>query len=170
MLAQSSGYETEVHLRTSNAPVDAYLSVMSDFSEPKLTATIHTSNGGLNVTLPRYSLANTSFYFDASTSNAPSVVRLNSGYEGTYDLETSVAGAHIVEDPEAQDPSGEGRQLTLERTSEGHHAQGSMYWSYNGEPSEAGKKRGSVRVRTSNLPITMYCGEVPGENVVAEYD
>lgn len=40
MFPQSSGYESEVHIHTSNAPVDAFLSLDSDYAEPKLKATI----------------------------------------------------------------------------------------------------------------------------------
>lgn len=100
---------------------------------------------------------NSSFYLDASTSAANATIMLHPDYEGTYDLGTSVADAHVVENTEVRDPSGKGRQRTLQRTSSGHRAQGYMYWSHNGEPSEEGKNRGSITVRTSKLPVTLHC-------------
>ncbi|KAF5381736.1 hypothetical protein D9615_005391 [Tricholomella constricta] len=157
MFAQAQGAETKVHLQTTNAPAVAFLSVESDFTEAKLSATIHTSNGKLNVNMPRQPFGgNASFYLDASTSNAPATVVLHPDYEGTYDLKTSVADA-LIEETDMKDPSGMGRERTVERTSEGHRTRGSIFWSYNGEPSEEGKKRGSVRVRSSKLPVKMYC-------------
>ncbi|KAF5381737.1 hypothetical protein D9615_005390 [Tricholomella constricta] len=157
MVPQAQGSETKVHLETSNAPVEAYLSVGSDFTEAKLTATIHTSNGKLNINMPRNQFGdNATFYLDASTSNAPATVMLHPDYEGNYDLKTSIADA-LIEETDMKDPSGMGRERTVERTSGGHRARGSIFWSYNGEPSEEGKKRGSVKVRSSKLPVKMYC-------------
>jgi hypothetical protein len=98
---------------------------------------------------------NSGFFLDASTSVGPAKVYLYSGFEGAYDLQTSLAEARIEETTDPSDPAGKGRLRTVTKTSTGKHAQGIIYWSEDGEPTE-GVERGSVKVTTSVSPVELY--------------
>ncbi|KAJ7472150.1 hypothetical protein FB451DRAFT_1037053, partial [Mycena latifolia] len=157
MFGESDGSESHVQLKTSNGNVTAALSLVSDFKDNGLRTVIRTSNGALTIFTPRYAMADDSrFFLDAVTSNGPAEVSLYPQYEGTYDLRTSGAQLRIEEGKEVSDPKRQGRHRTVTRKSTGKHAQGSIYWSNDGNPPE-GWQRGSVNVTTSGSPVKLYC-------------
>ncbi|KAJ7168299.1 hypothetical protein C8R43DRAFT_145925 [Mycena crocata] len=153
------GNGSDITLITSNGTVDSMFGVTHSMVNTTLRAEVHTSHAAVRVlTDPLESMAtNSSLVLDVSTSFAPVSVYLAPAYEGSYDLITTVPGTKVVQDPEVEDPSEMGRQRTLRRTSSGQHARGYLYWSHDGTCSEEGRNRGSVRVRSSESAITMYC-------------
>ncbi|KAJ7842853.1 hypothetical protein B0H14DRAFT_3456592 [Mycena olivaceomarginata] len=149
------GYEYAV--QTSNAPIDATalieinanLGIISDYANNILRAVVETSNAPLTLQT-RLTARNASFFLDATTSAAAATLHLDPQYEGPYDLQTTVALASVIE-TEADDPSGTGRRRTVTRKSTGHHAQGNIYWSQDGEPP-SGFERGSVKICHNCIP------------------
>jgi hypothetical protein len=121
-----------------------------------LRAVVHTSGASLAIDTPTHLMAHkTSFFLDASTSGALASVSLSPQYEGTYDLRTS-RGAHVyvVEGEEVSDPAGRNRTISGKNSTE-ERAKGSIYWSYDGEPTE-GVQRGAVKVTTSAAPVKLF--------------
>ncbi|KAJ7102831.1 hypothetical protein C8R44DRAFT_808620 [Mycena epipterygia] len=155
MYGANAGSESRVNLKTSNGAISAMLGLASDFTDNVLRAVLQTSGASINIVGTRFMADNSSFFLDASTSVGPATLRLDPEYEGTYNLQTSLAQAQ-VEVEVVSDPSRQGRNRTVTKTSTGQHAQGSIYWSHDGEPTE-GVQRGSVKVTTSKSPVTLYC-------------
>ncbi|KAJ7102820.1 hypothetical protein C8R44DRAFT_808595 [Mycena epipterygia] len=156
MFGERAGSESRVNLKTSNGAITANLGLVSDYKDNVLRAVVQTSGASLTIgTQRRMAAANSSFFLDASTSVGPANVYVYPEYEGTYDLQTSLARAQ-VEAEVVSDPFGQGRNRTVTQTGTGQHAQGSIYWSHDGEPTE-GVQRGSVKVTTSKSPVTLYC-------------
>jgi hypothetical protein len=123
-----------------------------------LRAVVQTSGASLAIDTPTggHLMAHkTSFFLDASTSGALASVSLSPQYEGTYDLRTS-RGAHVyvVEGEEVSDPAGRNRTISGKNSTE-ERAKGSIYWSYDGEPTE-GVQRGAVKVTTSAAPVKLF--------------
>ncbi|KAJ7203775.1 hypothetical protein GGX14DRAFT_698894 [Mycena pura] len=152
MWGDRAGYESRVSLKTSNGAVEAALAVVSDYSDSVLRADVHTSAGLIKITTRLDYSTNASLVLDASTSIEPAEVRLDAWYEGTYDLQTSLEHASVEQNPGTDDPLGKGRQRTVTKTREGQQAQGSIYWSDDGEPTEE-TKWGSVKVSTTLSPV-----------------
>ncbi|KAJ7273114.1 hypothetical protein C8J57DRAFT_1506662 [Mycena rebaudengoi] len=144
-----SGSESEIKIITSHGSVEALL-----LTDETLKASIHTSHAP--VTLIASTGANCSLHLNVSTSDAPVSVLLDPGYQGTFDLRTTLARAEVEFDPDAKDPYELGRQRTLQRTIAGAHTKGYTYWSRKGEPWEEGKSRGTINVRSSRSNVTMY--------------
>ncbi|KAJ7816415.1 hypothetical protein B0H14DRAFT_3877869 [Mycena olivaceomarginata] len=139
MLAERAGSEVRVELKTSNGKIKSSMNFLPSPEFPDnvvLRAVVQTSGASLAIDTPTHLMAHkTSFFLDASTSGALASVALSPQYEGTYDLRTSL-GAHV------------GKNSTEER------AKGSIYWSYDGEPTE-GVQRGAVKVTTVCSPVYM---------------
>ncbi|KAJ7102830.1 hypothetical protein C8R44DRAFT_808617 [Mycena epipterygia] len=131
--------------------------MLSDYTDNVLRTVVQTSGASIGI-FALWKLSppvNSSFLFDVSTSLAPIAVLLYPEYEGTYELQTTLAQAQVVV-LAVSDPSGQGRNRTVTKTSTGQHAQGSIYWSHDGRPTE-GVQRGSVKVTTSKSPVKLYC-------------
>ncbi|KAJ7138254.1 hypothetical protein C8R44DRAFT_767145 [Mycena epipterygia] len=156
MFGVSAGSESRVTLRTSNGAITANMGMVGDYKDSVLRAVVQTSNASLTIgpITQRWS-QNTRLLIDASTTVGSAIVSLEPEYEGTYDLQTSLARAQ-VEAHWVIDPSGQGRNRTVIERGTGHHAQGSIYWTHDGEPNE-GVRSGFVKVTTSQSPITLYC-------------
>ncbi|KAJ7276659.1 hypothetical protein C8J57DRAFT_1126950 [Mycena rebaudengoi] len=157
MFGTAAGSEVDINLETSNGAIEAAVAIMSDFPHIVLHATVKTSNAPLTIYTPvRMGSTNSSFFLEAMTSNGAANITLHPEYEGKWDLRTSRATANVEANEGITDPAGMGRQRTLQRTSTGSHAQGFMFWSHDGASPE-GMRRGSVKITTSNSPITMMC-------------
>ncbi|KAJ6632148.1 hypothetical protein B0H10DRAFT_1937835 [Mycena sp. CBHHK59/15] len=157
MIGESRGSEVDVELRTSNGDIESNLGIMTDFPDTVLRATLQTSVGSLKIGTPtRMGATNSSFFLDASTSVSPATLYLHPEYEGTYDLGTSLSTARVEVDKDISDPIGKGRQRMVRKTTTGSHAEGYIYWSDDGEPTE-GVQQGAVKIKTSTSPITVYC-------------
>lgn len=106
----------------------------SDFDNPKLNASVHTSNGELTVITPRYMPYPGVFALNATTSNARGTLWLHREFEGTFDLSTTGGlggGKAVVEwGPDKTDPAGKGRSrvLNTDKVNEKAHKVGSIYW------------------------------------------
>ncbi|KAJ6560520.1 hypothetical protein DFH09DRAFT_921597, partial [Mycena vulgaris] len=162
MLAEHAGSDTRVELKTSNGKIKANINFLPSPEFPDnvmLRAVVQTSGAPITIGTPSQLMAHkTSFFLDASTSDAPASVSLYPQYEGTYDLRTSLGGHVYVEEGEKEvsDPAGRGRNRTISRrNSTGARAQGSIYWSYDGEPTER-VRRGAVKVTTSAAPVRLF--------------
>ncbi|KAJ7453680.1 hypothetical protein B0H11DRAFT_2070732, partial [Mycena galericulata] len=154
MLGEGPGSESRVHLKTSNGAIKTNLGLMSDHDDSTLRAIVQTSGGALTIGTPRYGMT-PGFFLDASTTVGPATIYLYPEYEGTYDLQTSLAGASVEGTVDIPDPSGKKKLRTVTKTREGQHAQGSVYWSDSGEPCE-GVQWGSVNISTTISPVKMY--------------
>ncbi|KAJ7758896.1 hypothetical protein B0H14DRAFT_2975483 [Mycena olivaceomarginata] len=153
MFGESAGSESQVQLKTSNGEINANLGIISDYANNILRAVVETSNAPLTLQT-RLTARNASFFLDATASAAAATLHLDPQYEGPYDLQTTVALASVIE-TEADDPSGTGRRRTVTRKSTGHHAQGNIYWSQDGEPP-SGFERGSVKFATTVFPVELH--------------
>ncbi|KAJ7491260.1 hypothetical protein FB451DRAFT_1389975 [Mycena latifolia] len=153
------GAGSEITLSTSHGTVEGLFGVINSLAKTKLKIGVHTSHAAVRIEADPLGTmdTNSSLSLNVSTSEAPVSVYLYPAYEGKYDLETSGARAEVDTDLDILDPSGMGRQRTLQKTASGPHVHGYMYWSYNGDPSDEGKNRGTVNVRSSKSAITMYC-------------
>ncbi|KAJ7876563.1 hypothetical protein B0H13DRAFT_2055043 [Mycena leptocephala] len=147
--AKAEGFFSGVELgvQTSNAPIEVTALMFGETTgaESRVQLKPPMGDGGKN----------SGFFLDASTSVGPAKVYLYSGFEGAYDLQTSLAEARIEETTDPSDPAGKGRLRTVTKTTTGKHAQGIIYWSEDGEPTE-GVERGSVKVTTSVSPVELY--------------
>ncbi|KAJ7849448.1 hypothetical protein B0H13DRAFT_1906182 [Mycena leptocephala] len=158
MLAEHAGSEVRVELKTSNGKIKSSMNFLPSPEFPDnvvLRAVVQTSGASLAIDTPTHLMAHkTSFFLDASTSGALASVSLSPQYEGTYDLRTS-RGAHVyVVEGEVSDPAGRNRTISGKNSTE-ERAKGSIYWSYDGEPTE-GVQRGAVKVTTSAAPVKLF--------------
>ncbi|KAJ3722162.1 hypothetical protein DFJ43DRAFT_671041 [Lentinula guzmanii] len=145
---------TEVSLRTNDASIRAALTMVSDFNVVKLNAALHTTNGELNITMPRMAVLGPEYTFalDASTSNAASDVYLSPDYAGTFDLQTKHNGKTHVQYKDASDPWGKGRKHVLEMEVDSERRKsGKVYWG-----NEVPKTMGAVRVKTTERDVWLY--------------
>ncbi|KAJ7752428.1 hypothetical protein DFH07DRAFT_960519 [Mycena maculata] len=154
MFAESIGSESRVQLNTSNGAIHAYMMT----NHATLRAVVQTSDAPLTINKGGFLLGdtvsawNSSFFLDASTTFGDATLYLGPIYEGTYDLQTSMAQAEIV----ANSIGNPGRHWTVNKTSVGQHAQGSVHWSHDGEETPEGVLRGAVKVTTSQSPIILF--------------
>ncbi|KAJ7722673.1 hypothetical protein DFH07DRAFT_971854 [Mycena maculata] len=154
---------TQVQLTTSNGAINADMSLISRFKSNTLRAVVQTSAGpvtinrgftGKNAMAPA---SDSYFFLDVVTSFGAVTAELFPSYEGTYDLQTSLARPEVEQDPDIRDPLGKGRNRMVIKTRVGEHAlKGSMYWSQDGETPD-GFSRGAVKITTSQSPITLFC-------------
>ncbi|KAF8829567.1 hypothetical protein HHX47_DHR3000488 [Lentinula edodes] len=146
---------TEVSMKTNNGHIRAALTMASDFNAVKLNASLHTTNGVLNVTMPRMPFLDPDYKFiiDASTTNAASSVFLSPDFAGTFDLRTSHNGKTQVRwDSGMRDPWGKGRKHKLDMAHyEDVHKSGKVYWG-----DEAPETMGDIRVKTTQENVWLY--------------
>ncbi|KAJ7748770.1 hypothetical protein DFH07DRAFT_1062464 [Mycena maculata] len=161
MFGENVGSESRVQLKTSNGAIDVDMVLLSGYANNTLRAVVQTSAAPITINRrlankdPIEPAINSSFFLDASTSLGAASVQLYPEYEGTYDLQTSSAPAEVWEGTKTEDPLGKGRHRTVNKTLDGEHAQGSMFWSRDGEPPE-GVRRGAVKIITSKSPIVLF--------------
>ncbi|KAG8737549.1 hypothetical protein FRC10_008062 [Ceratobasidium sp. 414] len=132
--------EASVELRSSNAPIIASLEMRGS---GRFTASCSTSNAhlALNITgQPEGAL----LFLNAQTSNAPASVQLHPGYEGTFELTSSVVAPAVVVTER------EGRKVKFER--DGGKVVGSVWYE---SKKDVVREGGEVVVSTSNAPNTL---------------
>ncbi|KAJ7328835.1 hypothetical protein DFH08DRAFT_967229 [Mycena albidolilacea] len=128
MLGESAGSKSQVQFKTSK--ITTNLGIISNFVNNTLRTTVKTSNTLLTLR-QMWMMSDASFFLNATMSATCATLRLNPIYEGPYNLQTTVALAHVIE-TEADDPSHKGRRRTVIRTRTSHHVQGNIYWSHDG--------------------------------------
>ncbi|KAJ6482994.1 hypothetical protein DFH09DRAFT_1212771 [Mycena vulgaris] len=153
MWGKTDAAESQVQLKTSNGPINVQMLIVPKYKDNIFRIMAQTSGASLNLEIAQG--GDTRLFLDASTSFEPVTVSLASRYEGTYDLQTTSAQVQVDLDMDAHDPTGHGRHRTVKKTSEGEHAQGSIYWSGDDETTP-GLQWGSVKVTTSQSPIKMH--------------
>lgn len=85
-------------------------------------------------------------FLTGRTSNAPTSVQLHPGYQGTFELSSSVVAPAVVMVDQ------EGRHLEYER--DGGNVKGSV-WKEKKEKEAVMKEGGEIVVSTSNAPNTL---------------
>lgn len=85
------------------------------------------------------------------SSNSPAYVQLDSAYEGTFSLVSSILSPRL-ERSEVEDPTGQGRERYIEYRSVNRRGatEGSIKWLGEGRHGQ-----GSVSVKTSNSPVVL---------------
>ncbi len=152
---------SDITLSTSNGTIESAFGVTNGMVNTTVRARVRTTNAAVRLfTDPFESMhPNSSFILDVSTSEAPVAVYMGASYEGTYDLQTTEKQAEVDHDQTVKDPSEMGRRRTVHWTVNQSHDRvwGHTYWSFNGEPSNEGRNRGSVSVRSTKSVVSMYC-------------
>ncbi|KAF7290838.1 hypothetical protein MIND_01325000 [Mycena indigotica] len=155
MFGDADGAKAPVNLWTSNGEVNAALSLASDYKDNSIHATIRTSNAKMLVQT-RLLGDNTTIVLNASTSNGPADLYLDSTFEGEYDIQTSLGTAKIDRNPNTRDPSGGTREHVITRTRTGKRASGLVYWGKDGEGPAEDARLGEVTLKTSNAPVVLH--------------
>jgi len=151
---KSSGSETTLNAHSSNAAIDADISLVSaSGSGGFFDITTTTSNSDLNIDFPA-SPVDSQLELEARTSNGLANIYLNPAYEGRFSLTTSsIFGNSINEHKDVVDPSGRKRRRQLKYKQIGRGTlEGTVQWE--GTRGER-KPNGAVVVRTSNSPISL---------------
>lgn len=143
----NSGKATSLNIKTTNGKLDSAIWLMtvsnSPHHSPRYFVKATTTNSPIGISFPQqhpYSHLD----FTATTTNAAAWVRLNPGYEGTFDVSTSNADAQVHYDNRVADPAGKGRTRNIWRNSDMRHAAGWVEWETGGHVKV------SVVVLTSN--------------------
>ncbi|KAJ7221730.1 hypothetical protein GGX14DRAFT_430861 [Mycena pura] len=152
------GAGSGITLNNSNGTIVGAFGVTTSRNVTTVKASIQTSHAAVRIDADPWQTMTTnwSLILDVSTSEAGVSVYLPPAYEGGYDVQTTEARALVDVDPDVSDPSGMKRQRTVRSTGKGPNAQGYMYWSSNGDPSEEGRHRGFVSIRSTKSDVAMY--------------
>ncbi|KAJ7750100.1 hypothetical protein DFH07DRAFT_550660 [Mycena maculata] len=168
-----------VDLRTSNGPVNVFVDLDSSDSKATKKVTMRTSNdvlastinlgtpsgsggkfhvdaetsNGLLATTIASSPLDAVLYVQAKTSNSPASLTLPPTYEGDFDVRSSNSAPPALKrlNPLEKDPASKGRtravgtNVMTKRT-----MSGTVYWT------KANRHRGTVKLETSNAPVTLY--------------
>ncbi|KAG2137331.1 hypothetical protein BD769DRAFT_1437725 [Suillus cothurnatus] len=143
LLNEENGTVSELKMITSNGKIDANVDLVTHSGHGGIfDVETHTSNG--HVTLEYTDMPiNSILRSEARSSNAAMSVKLYSTFEGSFDVMTSNAAATLKE-LAVEDPSGQGRRRAVTQRRERYHIQGSAYWSGSKEIE------GHATVKTSN--------------------
>lgn len=111
----------------------------------------HTTNSPIEVTYDD-SPVDSVLKFNAASTNAAVRAVLHRGYEGTFALSTTNAGAVLDRLRDVEDPSGRGRERSLTKRFVGkNHIYGEVEWGPSGDIDRAG----SVNIATTNDVISL---------------
>jgi len=147
-------YETGVDIRTTNAPVEAQISLVSPgrLSGGKFAVHARTQIDQINIPFLS-SPYSASLTMVAETTNGKNEVSLHPAYEGKFEACTSLtSGRPELHYGDQYDPSGEQRKrlVDIEKWSDGV-MRGIVRW---GE-GDGNFGRGSALLKTSNAPISL---------------
>ena len=142
-----------------NVPITLSTTVPS----PNYTITSTTSNmpimHDIVYTSPPPPPYSPSLTFSARTSNNPASLRIDSAYEGSFDLSTS--NSHVEVDTgigRVEDPWGGGRQREVVFRSlpgpRSRYASGEAWWGKSLKDKERAK-RGKIEIKTSNAFVNL---------------
>jgi hypothetical protein len=140
---------TQLTIKTSNAVLHSTIKLLSSEGiDGQYDIYTRTSNAPLDVQFPA-SPINSTLQLKAKTSNAPATIALNSAYEGSFLLRSTIF-APTVEQRDVEDPSGRGRPRVVERNRGGRSSlEGRVHY----RPS--GTAAGLVDVQSSNAPVVL---------------
>ncbi|ETW74815.1 hypothetical protein HETIRDRAFT_482614 [Heterobasidion irregulare TC 32-1] len=147
-----SNHATSLRLATRNGPIKAALRLYTDSLRSSFKVDATTSNSPLTIT-NNVSPPDSILRLSAETSNSPAHVLLASAYEGTFSVGTSLFSPVVDRNTRKEDPSGRGRERSVNvRNVRGGVVEGAVSW----EPSELPRGgAGEVSLRTSNSPVTL---------------
>ncbi|KAJ2930149.1 hypothetical protein H1R20_g6957, partial [Candolleomyces eurysporus] len=118
----SSGTPSKLHIKTSNAPLEANISLYASTSGvksqyPQYKVDTLTSNNKLEVDFQK-SPADSTLYYDGYTSNGPTNVQLHAAYQGSFKVSTSNSwgSPELRVREHVPDPSGRGRKREVEHS------------------------------------------------------
>ncbi|KAG9227349.1 hypothetical protein CCMSSC00406_0004112 [Pleurotus cornucopiae] len=129
-LTNDGDHSTDAVLKTSNGPIRSFISLLRDkecSSGGIYSIKTTTSNAALGVDFPTAPV-NSTLSLDSKTSNAPATVSLHPTYEGRFDLLSSLF-TPVLEKSSADDPSGRGRERTIESHSSRGVLSGRVQWA-----------------------------------------
>ncbi|KAG2055530.1 hypothetical protein BDR06DRAFT_1045063 [Suillus hirtellus] len=145
LLNREDGTVSELKMSTSNGKIDANVDLVTDSGHGGIfNVETRTSNGRVALEYTDMPV-NSILKSETHSSNAAMSVKLYSTFEGSFDLQTSNAAATLKELP-VEDPSGQGRRREVTQRRERYRLRGSAHWG-NSENKASG---GYVTVRTSN--------------------
>lgn len=158
----ASNPSADLVYETSNGPVQANLGFYSDYHDTNFSIRTFTTNSEVMV-LPWEGLLpypkNPIYNFDIFSLDSTSSVLLPSDYEGTFFLLTLGRQAFIRWDKDVVDPSGQGRNRSLEVDKYiDIWAQGKIYW---GKSFDA-KRSGQLQLRSTRGDVMLWTN---GENL-----
>ncbi|TFK33786.1 hypothetical protein BDQ12DRAFT_690570 [Crucibulum laeve] len=141
---------TNVLMSTSNAPIDAVVSLTTPKSSGgKYRIHARTAIGKIDLTVPVAPI-DSNIYIDATTSVSPVLVTLPATYEGGFSLETSLKRANVLFDGKKEDPKDEKRKRIFEIFGDRFgRTEGVVAWS------DEGKARGDVKIRSSLADVVL---------------
>ncbi|KDQ26040.1 hypothetical protein PLEOSDRAFT_1046098, partial [Pleurotus ostreatus PC15] len=149
-LTNDGDHSTDAVLKTSNGPIRSFISLLRDkecSSGGIYSIKTTTSNAALGVDFPTAPV-NSTLSLDSKTSNAPATVSLHPTYEGRFDLLSSLF-TPVLEKSSADDPSGRGRERTIESHSSRGVLSGRVQWAGSNE------SEGRVQVKSSIAPVVL---------------
>jgi hypothetical protein len=169
---------SKLDLRTSNAGIDAQVTLnhLEGFEGP-VSAVLETSNGKVDGTFDlrtdfeaglggRFSIegrsanapvllnvneapADSNLDLTGVTSLGPVRAHLPPAYEGSFQAATSLSRV-TVQVLDVEDPKGDGRKRTVQKSQSGASASGSVHWG-----DEKRKTAGNVKLSTSLGPVEL---------------
>ncbi|KAG2358083.1 hypothetical protein BDR07DRAFT_1489853 [Suillus spraguei] len=132
LLNREDGSVSELKLTTSNGKIDARVDLVTNSGHGGIfDVATHTSNGHTSLEYTDMPV-NSILRSESRSSNAPMNVKLYSTFEGSFDVATSNAAALLKELP-VVDPSGQGRRREVTQRQERYRLRGSAYWGKSGE-------------------------------------
>ncbi|KAG9221279.1 hypothetical protein CCMSSC00406_0008886 [Pleurotus cornucopiae] len=150
-LTNEGNHPTKAILKTSNGQIRSAISLLRD-TEGSVGGVYDveafTSNAPLNINFPTAPVDST-LSLDAKTTNAGADVSLHPTYEGRFELVSSLF-APVVEKSTVNDPSGRGRERTIQYSSLNRGVlSGKVQWA------GSDKSDGRVLVKSSNAKVTL---------------
>ncbi|RXW20424.1 hypothetical protein EST38_g5413 [Candolleomyces aberdarensis] len=158
----SSSTPSKLHIKTSNAPLEANISLYASTSGvkgqyPQYKVDTQTSNNNLQVDFQK-SPADSTLYYDGYTSNGPTNVQLHAAYQGSFKVSTSNSwgGPELQVREHVPDPSGRGRKREVQHSSlyKGVLA-GSVRW-VDDEKEDKKLEKGTVEVENRLFRVPKY--------------
>ncbi|PIL33769.1 hypothetical protein GSI_04394 [Ganoderma sinense ZZ0214-1] len=154
-LLGGAGRVVHLYMKTSNGFIDSQIGMYSNATNATggaFSVNARTANSPLKLAFVD-APADSVLHADAGTSNSPAQVRLHETFEGAFSLMASAFLRPVVEwKRDAEDPAGRGRERTVKVNAvKDSLVTGNVFW---GE-QEGMKRRGTVRVATSNSPVRL---------------
>ncbi|KAL4259465.1 hypothetical protein AB1N83_008607 [Pleurotus pulmonarius] len=150
-LSNDDDYSSTALLQTSNGPIRSFINLLRSEESPFAGGIYHietiTSNAPLSVDFP-VAPVNSTLSLDGKTSNAPATVSLHPTYEGRFKLITSLF-TPVLEKSSVDDPSGRGRERSIESRSSRGVLSGRVQWR------GSDKSEGMVQVKSSIAPVVL---------------
>ncbi|KAF8190898.1 hypothetical protein BJ912DRAFT_902997 [Pholiota molesta] len=164
-MRSAEGSKPTFNARTSNGPIDAAISLLTDSPRSgggTYTVTTSSSNGALQLQFPAQPVG-AALRLIAATTNGPARVRLHPAFEGDFRLQSTAAAA-VREGRGVEDPSGAGRRRLVDYAGgtpgDTRVVAGSVRWDAVGARGAArlvvgAPGAGRMVVSNTNAPLTL---------------